>query len=62
MREDDEHALQAVREWAARVAPEWDVDAELAALTATRRQRRRNQPPAWLAWLTRIVHPRRTRP
>jgi hypothetical protein len=62
VREGDEHALRAVRERAARVAPEWDVDAELAALTATRRLRRRNRPPAWLAWLTRIVHPRRTHP
>jgi hypothetical protein len=62
VREGDQAALQAVRERAARVAPEWDVDAELAALTASRRQGRRNRPPAWLAWLTRIVHPRRTRP
>jgi hypothetical protein len=62
VREGDEHALRAVLERAARVAPQWDAEAELAALSAARRQRRRTRPPAWLAWLARIVHPRRTRP
>jgi hypothetical protein len=62
VREGDEHALRVVLERAARVAPEWDADAELAALTAARHQQRRNRPPAWLAWLTHIVRPRRTRP
>jgi hypothetical protein len=62
VREGDQLALQAVLERAARVAPEWDADAELAALTTSHRQRRRNRRPAWLAWLGRIVHPRRTRP
>jgi hypothetical protein len=60
--EGDEPALRAVLERAARVAPEWDADAELATLTASHRQRRRNRRPSWLAWLGRIVHPRRTRP
>jgi hypothetical protein len=62
VREGDEPALRAVLERAARVAPEWDAEAELAALTAARRQRRRARPPAWLAWLGRIAHLRRTRP
>jgi len=62
VREGDQTALRAVLERAARVAPEWDAEAELAALMATRRGRRRDRPPAWLAWLGRIVHPRRTRP
>jgi hypothetical protein len=62
VREGDQAALRAVLERAARVAPEWDAEAELAALTADRRRRRRTRPPAWLAWIGRIVHPRRTRP
>jgi hypothetical protein len=61
VREGDEAALRAVLERAARLAPEWDAEAELAALTADRRRRRRTRPPAWLAWLTRIGHPRRSR-
>lgn len=60
-REGDDLALRAVLERAARVAPEWDAEAELATLTAARRRRRRTRPPAALAWLTRIVHPRRSR-
>jgi hypothetical protein len=59
VREGDELALRRVLRRAARVAPTWDAQAEL---TADRRRRRRNQPPAWLGWLTRIAHPRRTRP
>ena len=39
--------------------PTWDAQAELAALTASRP---RSQPPAWRDWLTRIAHPRRTKP
>jgi hypothetical protein len=62
IREGDELALRRVLKRAARVAPTWDAQAELAALTAARRRRRRNQPPAWRDWLTRIAHPRRTRP
>ena len=62
VREGDELALRRVLKRAARVAPTWDAQADLAELTATRRRRRRNQPPAWLGWLTRIAHPRRTRP
>ena len=62
VREGDDQAVGLVMERARRVAPEWDAEAELAALTAGRRQRRRNQRPAWLAWLTRIAHPGRTRP
>ncbi len=62
VREGDELVLRRVLKRAARVAPTWDAQAELAALTAARRQRRRNQPPAWRDWLTRIAHPRRTRP
>jgi hypothetical protein len=62
VREGDELALRRVLKRAARVAPAWDAQAELAQLTADRRQWRRNQPPAWLGWLTRIAHPRRTRP
>jgi hypothetical protein len=61
VREGDEPALRAVLERAARLAPEWDAEAELAALTAARRRRRRTRPPAWLAWLTRIVHPNGSR-
>jgi hypothetical protein len=62
VREGDELALRRVLKRAARVAPTWDAQAELAELTAARRRRRRNQPPAWRGWLTRIAHPRRTRP
>lgn len=62
VREGDELALRRVLRRAARVAPTWDAQAELAALTADRRRRRRNQPPAWRDRLTRIAHPRRTRP
>jgi hypothetical protein len=58
VREGDEPALRAVLERAARLAPEWDAEAELAALTADHRRRRRARPPAWL---TRIVHPKRSR-
>jgi hypothetical protein len=61
VREGDDHAVRAVLERAARVAPNWDAQAELAELQAVRRQRRRTRRPAWLAWLTRIVHPGRTR-
>jgi hypothetical protein len=62
VREGDELALRRVLKRAARVAPAWDAQAELAELTAARRRRRRNQPPAWRDWLTRVAHPRRTRP
>jgi hypothetical protein len=62
VREGDQLTLRAVLKRTARVAPEWDADAELATLTASHRQRRRNRRPASLAWLGRIVHPRRTRP
>jgi hypothetical protein len=63
VREGDELALRRVLKRTARVAPTWDAQAELAALTVDRRRRRRrNQPPAWLGWLTRIAHPRRTKP
>jgi hypothetical protein len=58
VREGDELALRRVLKRAARVAPTWDAEAELAALTAARR-RRRNQPPAWLGWLIRIAHAQR---
>ena len=61
VREGDELALRRVLNRAARVAPAWDVQAELAELTAARRRHRRNQPPACLGWLTRIAHPRTTR-
>jgi hypothetical protein len=60
VREGDELALRRVLNRAARVAPTWDAQAELAELTAARRRCRRSQPPAWLGWLTRIAHPRRT--
>jgi hypothetical protein len=63
VRERDELALRRVIRRAARVAPTWDAQAELATLTAERRRRRRSRPPAWLGWLTRITHPqRRARP
>jgi hypothetical protein len=62
VREGDELALRRVLKRAARVAPARDAQAELAELTAARRRRRRNQPPGWRDWLTRIAHPRRTRP
>ena len=62
VREDDELTLRRVLKRAAQVAPTWDVQAELAELTAARRRRRRNQPPAWRDWLTRIAHTGRTRP
>jgi hypothetical protein len=62
VREGDELALRRVLKRAARVAPAWDAQAELAELAAARRRRRRNQPPAWRDRLTRIAHPRRTRP
>ncbi len=62
VREGDELALRRVLKRAARVAPTWDAEAELAELTADRRRRRRNQPPAWRGWLTRIAHARRTQP
>jgi hypothetical protein len=56
VREGDELALRRVLKRAARVAPTWDAQAELAALTRDRRQQRRTKPPAWLGWLTRIAH------
>jgi hypothetical protein len=59
VREGDQQALAAVLERAARLAPEWDAEAELTQLQTTRRQRRRSRPPAWLRWLARIVHTRR---
>lgn len=62
VREGDELAQRRVLQRAARVAPTWDAQAELAELTTARRRHRRNQPPAWQGWLTRITHPRRTRP
>jgi hypothetical protein len=46
VREGDELALPRVLKRAARVAPTWDAQAELAALTAERRRRRRSRPPA----------------
>jgi hypothetical protein len=58
VREGDELAPRRVLNRAARVAPTWDAQAELAALTADRR--RRNQPPAWLGWLTTFAHARET--
>jgi hypothetical protein len=60
VREGDQQALAAVLERAARLAPEWDVDAFLAQLQATRRRQRRSRPPAWRRWLARIVHTRRS--
>jgi hypothetical protein len=48
VREGDELAPRSVLKRAARVAPTWDAQAELAALTAERRRRRRSRPPAWL--------------
>ena len=62
VREGDELALRRVLKQAARVAPTWDAQAELAELTTARRRRRRSQPPAWQDWLTRTAHSRRTRP
>jgi hypothetical protein len=59
VREGDQQALAAVLERAARLAPEWDAQAELAQLQTTHRQRRRSRPPAWQRWLARIVHTRR---
>jgi hypothetical protein len=61
VREGDELALRRVLQRAGRVAPTWDAQAELAALTADRRRRRRSKRPAWLGWLSRIVHPRERR-
>ena len=60
VREGDELALRRVLKRASRVAPTWDPQAELAALTADRRQRRRIRRPAWLQWLGRIAHPHET--
>jgi hypothetical protein len=62
VREGDELALRRVLKRAGRVAPTWDAQAELAALTTDRRRRRRTRPPAWPSWLTKIAHPWRTRP